>query len=76
ANNFLFDAGLTWILTSTRSDDLTVHTLKWNVGISYTPASWLVARLGYDMFDQREDILGTSANRLANKVSLRMIATF
>ncbi|MDR4480971.1 MAG: outer membrane beta-barrel protein [Nitrospira sp.] len=76
ANNFLFDAGLTWILTSTSSDDLTVHTLKWNVGISYTPASWLVARLGYDMFDQREDILGTSANRLANKVSLRMIATF
>jgi len=76
ANNFLFDAGLTWILTSTNSDDLTVHTLKWNVGISYTPASWLVARLGYDMFDQREDILGTSATRLANKVSLRMIATF
>jgi len=76
ANNFLFDAGLTWILTSTNSDDLTVHTLKWNVGISYTPASWLVARLGYDMFDQREDILGTSASRLANKVSLRMIATF
>lgn len=76
ANNFLFDAGLTWILTSTNSNDLTVHTLKWNAGISYTPVSWLVARLGYDMFDQREDILGMSANRLANKVSLRMIATF
>ncbi len=76
ANDFLFDAGLTWILTSTRSDDLTVHTLKWNVGISYSPASWLVTRLGYDMFDQREDILGTSANRLANTVNLRLIATF
>ena len=76
ANDFLFDAGLTWVLTSTSSDDLTVHTLKWNVGISYTPASWFVTRLGYDMFDQREDILGTSANRLANKVSLRLVATF
>jgi len=32
--------------------------------------------LGYDMFDQREDILGTSANRLANTVNLRLIATF
>lgn len=76
ANDFLFDAGLTWILTSTKSDDLTAHTLKWNVGVSYTPTSWLVARLGYDMFDQSEDILGTSTDRLANKVSLRLIATF
>lgn len=76
ANDFLFDAGLTWILTTTKSDDLTAHTLKWNVGISYTPTSWLVTRLGYDMFDQREDILGTSTDRLANKVSLRLIATF
>ncbi len=76
ANNFLFDAGLTWILTNTSSNDLTVHTLKWNVGMSYSPTSWFVARLGYDMFDQREDILGTSADRLANRVSLRMTATF
>jgi hypothetical protein len=76
ANNFLFDAGLTWVLTSTSSDDLTVNTLKWNVGMSYSPASWFVARLGYDMFEQREEILGTSADRLANKVSLRLTATF
>ena len=76
ANNFLFDAGLTWILTSTSSNDLTVHTLKWNVGMSYSPASWFVARLGYDMFEQREEILGTSVDRLANKVSLRLTATF
>lgn len=76
ANNFLFDAGLAWILTNTSSNDLTVHTLKWNVGMSYSPASWFVARLGYDMFEQREEILGTSADRLANKVSLRLTATF
>lgn len=76
ANNFLFDAGLTWVLTNTSSNDLTVRTLKWNVGMSYSPASWFVARLGYDMFEQREEILGTSADRLANKVSLRLTATF
>ncbi len=75
-NNVLVDAGLVWILSSTSSNDFTVHTLKWNVGISYAPTSWLIARLGYDMFDQREDILGTSADRLAKKVSLRMTATF
>lgn len=75
-NNVLFDAGLVWILSNTSSNDFTVHTLKWNVGISYAPTSWLMARLGYDMFDQREDILGTSADRLAKKVSLRMTATF
>jgi hypothetical protein len=44
--------------------------------MSYSPASWFVARLGYDMFEQREEILGTSADRLANKVSLRLTATF
>lgn len=75
-NNVLLDAGLVWILSSTSSNDFTVHTLKWNVGISYAPTSWLIARLGYDMFDQREDILGMSADRLAKKVSLRMTATF
>jgi hypothetical protein len=75
-NNFLFDAGLTWIMTNTNSNDLTVNTLKWNAGISYSPAAWIVTRLAYDMFDQREDILGTSADRLANKVSLRVTATF
>lgn len=75
-NNVLLDAGLVWILSNTSSNDFTVHTLKWNVGISYAPASWLMARLGYDMFDQREDILGTSADRFANRVSLRMIATY
>ncbi|MDH5738782.1 MAG: hypothetical protein OEY77_00490 [Nitrospira sp.] len=71
-----FDAGLVWILSNTSSNDFTVHTLKWNVGISYSPTSWLVTRVGYDMFDQREDILGTSADRLANRVSLRMTATY
>lgn len=75
-NDVLFDAGLVWILSDTSSNDFTVHTLKWNVGISYAPKPWLMARLGYDMFDQREDILGTSADRLAKKVSLRMTATF
>lgn len=76
ANGLLFDAGLMWVLTNTRSADLTINTLKWNVGISYAPSSWLVARLGYDMFDQREDVFGMSANRLANKVSVRLTATF
>ncbi len=76
ANSVLFDAGLIWILSNTSSNDFTVHTLKWNVGISYSPSSWFVTRLGYDMFDQREDILGTSADRLANRVSLRMTATY
>lgn len=75
-NNVHFDAGLVWILSNTSSNDFTVHTLKWNVGISYAPTSWLITRLGYDMFDQREDILGTSADRLAKKVSLQMTATF
>jgi hypothetical protein len=76
ANDFLVDAGLTWILTSTSSDDLTVNTLKWNVGISYAPASWLLARLAYGMFDQGEDIFGISTNRHANQVNLRLTATF
>ncbi|MEX5218541.1 MAG: hypothetical protein AB7G68_05760 [Nitrospiraceae bacterium] len=76
ANGLLFDAGLMWILTNTRSSDLTIHTLKWNVGMSYAPTSWLVARVGYDMFDQREEVFGVSANRLANQVNLRLTATF
>jgi len=76
ANGFLLDAGLMWVLTSTSSQNFTVNTLKWNAGISYVPASWLVARLGYDMFEQREDVFGTSANRLANQVSLRLTAIF
>lgn len=75
-NDVLVDAGLVWILSNTSSKDFTVHTLKWNVGIAYAPTSWFMARLGYDMFDQREDILGTSADRLAKKVSLRITATF
>jgi hypothetical protein len=76
ANALLFDAALMWILTNTRSADLTIRTLKWNVGVSYAPTSWLVARLGYDMFDQREEVFGSSANRLANQVNLRLTATF
>lgn len=76
ANGFLLDAGLVWVLTSTSSDDLKVNTLKWNAGISYSPASWLVARLGYDMFNQREEFFGVNADRLANKVTLRLTATF
>lgn len=76
ANGVLFDAGLMWVLTRTSADDFTVHTLKWNVGMSYAPTSWLTARVGYDMFDQREDVFGVSANRLANKISLRLSASF
>lgn len=76
SNGFLLDGGLVWVLTSTSSDDLKVNTLKWNAGISYAPTSWLVARVGYDMFDQREDLFGTSTTRVANKISLRLIATF
>ncbi len=76
ANGFLLDAGLVWVLTSTSSDDLKVNTLKWNAGISYAPTSWLVARVGYDMFDQREDLFGTSTSRAANKISLRLTASF
>ena len=76
ANGFLLDAGLVWVLTTTSSDDLKVNTLKWNAGISYSPTTWLVARLGYDMFDQREDLFGTSTNRGASKINLRLTATF
>ena len=75
-NGLLFDAALMGVLTNTRSTDLTINTLKWNVGMSYAPASWLVARLDCDMFGQREEVFGVSANRLANQVSLRLTATF
>jgi hypothetical protein len=75
-NNVLLDAGLAWVLSNTSSNDFNVHTLRWNAGVSYSPTSWFVARLGYDMFDQREDILGVSADRLANRASLRLTAVY
>jgi Putative beta-barrel porin 2 len=77
ANGLLCDAGLSWVrISSVASDALTVYMLRWNAGISYSPVSWLVARLSYDMFDQREDVVVTSINRLANQASLRLTATF
>lgn len=76
-NGLLLDAGITWVhIGSVRADTLSANMVKWNAGISYSPASWFVARLGYDMFDQREDVVLGAQHRLANQASLRLTATF
>jgi hypothetical protein len=76
ANGVLLDGAVGWVLTNSASDDAQLRTLRFGMGLSYSPKPWFVVRLGYDRVQQREELSTTDVDRFANKVSLRLTATY
>ncbi|MFO0775086.1 MAG: hypothetical protein U0172_10535 [Nitrospiraceae bacterium] len=76
ANGLLLDSAVGWVRTRTPTEDVAFSTIRFNLGLSYVPEPWMVVRLGYDRIQQDEEIFFTTLNRFANKVSLRITASF